>query len=147
MSVVIVVTKTVNDLRNAVSVMVICELASRIDMEFEALGVFAVFVTVLWGMGMKMLYSHIEHTATQIHTATPIFTLSDDIKQQMYDLLTMAIEDQVGNMQPPSAFDHLAGFASAFMQRKLMAQMPQNIFEGVTELDGHGQTIQEENNP
>lgn len=115
-------------------------------MEFEALGFFAVFVTVLWGMGMKMLYSHIEHTATKIDTATPIFSLSDDIKQQIYDILTMAIEDQVGNMQPPSAFDHLAGFATAFMQRKLLSQVPPNIFEGVTELAGHGQTIEEENN-
>ena len=113
-------------------------------MEIEVLGFFAVFVTVLWGMGMKMLYSHIEHTANQIDTATPIFSLSDDIKQQIYDLLTMAIEDQVGNMQPPTALDHLAGFASAYMQRKLYAA--QNIFEGVTELAGHGQTIEEENN-
>lgn len=114
-------------------------------MEIEALGFFAVFVTVLWGMGMKMLYGHIEHTAEKIGTTEHVFDLSDDIKQQMYDLLTMAIEDQVGSMAPPSALDHLAGFASMWAQRKFLGGIPQQVFEGVTEFAGHGQTIEEEN--
>ncbi len=116
-------------------------------MEFEALGFFAVFVVVLWGMGMKMLYAHIEQTAEKIGTTEHVFDLSDEIKQQMYDLLTLAIEDHVGNMSPPSAIDHLAGFASMWAQRKFLVNIPPQVFEGVTELAGHGQTIEEEYYP
>ena len=35
------------------------------------------------------------------------------------------VEDTLANMQPPSAFDHLAGAAVQFMQMKMMAGLEQ----------------------
>jgi len=116
-------------------------------MEIESLSVLAVFYTVLWGMGMKMLYSHIEHSVQLINMKAPQLSLTDELKQEFYDLLNMALEDTVGNMKMPSAFDHALGAVSSIIQGKMMNKMPQNIIEGLTTFDNHGSPYEEEDNP
>ena len=43
------------------------------------------------------------------------------LKESLSDI----VEDTLANMQPPSAFDHLAGAAVQFMQMKMMAGLEQ----------------------
>jgi len=114
------------------------------DMEIESLSVLAVFYTVLWGMGMKMIYAHIEHAVEKINMKSPKLGLTDELKQEFYDLLNMALEDTVGNMKMPTAFDHALGAISSVIQGKMMKNMPSNIIEGLTHSAGYGQEIQEE---
>ena len=120
-------------------------------MEFTTLSVFAGFVTVLWGMGMFMLAQQIQQAVRQLENLPRNeheLTLSEDIKQQLYDILMMGIDDSIGALRPPSAIDHAFGAFSAFMQAKLARQVPGNLFEGVSELmPNHGSTTQEENHP
>ena len=114
-------------------------------MEIESLSVLAVFYTVLWGMGMKMLYSQIEHSVSQINMKTPQLTLTDELKQEFYDLLNMALEDTVGNMKMPSAFDHVLGAVSQIVQAKVINKVPPNIIEGLTASEDYGSSFEEEN--
>ncbi len=117
-------------------------------MELAVLSAFAVFVVVLWGVSMRMLFVEIRNAVGQIETQEHNLDFGDDLKQQLYDLLTMAIDDSIGQLQPPSAFDHAVGAFSAFMQKKLTSPIPPNLYEGVTELaQEHGSTPEEKNNP
>jgi len=124
----------------------ICGLIVAKSMEIESLSVLAVFYTVLWGMGMKMIYGHIEHAVDKINMKSPEMSLSDELKQEFYDLLNMALEDTVGNMKMPTAFDHALGAISSVIQGKMMKNMPSNIIEGLTHSINYGEEeIQEEN--
>lgn len=115
-------------------------------MEIESLSVFAVFVTVLWGMGMRMLYSHIEHSVALINMKEPQLSLTEELKQEFYDLLTIALDDTVGNMKMPTAFDHALGAISQIVQSRMVAKIPPNIIEGLTVSEDYGRQTQEENN-
>ena len=132
---------------NALSVKAICGLIVGKSMEIESLSVLAVFYTVLWGMGMKMIYAHIEHAVEKINMKTPALSLTDELKEEFYDLLNMALEDTVGNMKMPTAFDHALGAISSVIQGKVMKNMPSNIIEGLTHSPDHGSPFEEENNP
>jgi uncharacterized protein YjeT (DUF2065 family) len=120
-------------------------------MEYELLSVFAGFVTVLWGMGMYMLSQQIRQAVSEIENIPRTeheLTLSEEIRQQIYDLLVMGIDDSIGALKPPTAFDHAVGAFSAFMQKKLSQQIPPNLFEGATELMAdYGNPSEEENHP
>ena len=131
----------------APSAKAICGLIVAKNMEIESLSVLAVFYTVLWGMGMKMIYAHIEHAVEKINMKTPKMSLTDELKQEFYDLLNMALEDTVGNMKMPTAFDHALGAVSSIIQGKVMKNMPSNIIEGLTASADHGSPFEEENNP
>ena len=142
-------TKISNLVPNVRSVMVICELTNRIDMngdDFTALSVFAGFMVVLWAVGMRMLYSEIRHQVDLINLQSPELELNDEIKQALYDLMHMALDDTVGNIQMPTAMDHLMGFGAQFLQRKFLNDVPPNIIEGVAGLAGHGQEEWQEEN-
>lgn len=140
------VTKTARFQPSVASAMVICELFAPNDMEYVLLSAFAGFVTVLWGLGMKMLYSELAHQVAQINMKEPQLSLSDEIKQELYDLLSMALDDTVGNMKMPNAWDHLLGAASAFAQKKFMSGIDSNVIEGLSHLADHGNSqIEEEN--
>ena len=145
----IAATKISNQVRNVQSVMVICELTNRIDMngdDFTALSVFAGFMVVLWAVGMRMLYSEIRHQVDLINLQSPELELNDEIKQALYDLMHMALDDTVGNIQMPTAMDHLMGFGAQFLQRKFLSDVPPNIIEGVATLAAHGQEERQEEN-
>jgi len=139
----IVATNSSRRRPGAGNVMVICELTNRTDMEtadFGMLSVFAGFVMVLWGIGMRMLYSELSHQAERIQLKEPAIAVSAEMKQELYDLITMALDDVVGQIQMPTAADHAMGALSTWIQHKIARSVPGNIIEGVTELAGHGQT-------
>ena len=102
---------------------------------------------MLWGFGIKLLYAHIEQQAKIIEMKTPELSLTESIKQEIYDLLNMALEDTVGNIQMPNAWDHAIGAVSQIIQSKMMSNLPPNLIEGLEDSLGHGRTTQEEENP
>lgn len=57
-----------------------------------------------------------------------------DISEMIQD----AIEDAMGNVQMPTAMDHIAGFASMFLQQKLLNSAPPIVAEGLSALNEHG---------
>lgn len=54
------------------------------------------------------------------------------------DQIQDAIEDALGSVQMPTAMDHIAGFASMFLQQKLLNQVPPAMAEGLSALNEHG---------
>jgi len=50
---------------------------------------------------------------------------SPELFKNLKDSVSEVVEDALENMQPPSAFDHLAGAAVQFMQMKMMAGLEQ----------------------
>ena len=50
---------------------------------------------------------------------------SPDLLSTLKDSVSEVVEDAIENMQPPTAFDHLAGAAVQFMQMKMMAGLEQ----------------------
>lgn len=115
-------------------------------MEIDSLGIFAVFVVALWGMGMRLIAQRIDYAIDNLDRKSHTFELSEDLKQQLYDILGLAIEDSIGNIQPPSALDHAIGAFSTFMQHRMMRSMPPNIIEGAAELmSDYGEAQVEEN--
>ena len=143
----IVATDPRNVLQGVQGVKVICELFVRKNMEITTISVFAGFMTVLWGIGMRMLSNEIRYSVDKINSNSTELSFTQEIKQELYDLLTLALDDTVGNMQMPSAMDHAIGALSSFMQHKLLNQVP-NLKEGLSDLTGYGQeTNQEENTP
>ena len=115
-------------------------------MEITILGVFAGFMTVLWGIGMRMLYSEISHAVDKINMKTPAFSLTGEIKQELYDLLTLALDDTVGNIQMPSTSDHIFGALSSFMQHKFGGGLP-NLNIPSMMSDHYGQETNQEEDP
>jgi hypothetical protein len=53
------------------------------------------------------------------------------------EMIQEAIEDAMSTVQMPTAMDHIAGFASMFLQQKMMAQVPPGIAEGLSALNEH----------
>lgn len=116
-------------------------------MEITVLGVFTGFIVVLWGLGMRLLSNEIKLAVKEIEQTAPVLSLDQTIKQELYDLLTIALDDTVGQMNIPSWKDHLFGAAMPFLQNKLMGAVPgpaRNIIEGVTDLDIHGSPPEQE---
>jgi len=64
--------------------------------------------------------------------------LDDDFKQQLYDLMTMALEDTVGNIEMPNWKDHLAGAFMPMLQNRFFGGV-NNLDKGLSSLAGYGQ--------
>jgi len=59
---------------------------------------------------------------------------SPGLLKNLRESVSEVVEDALENMQPPSAFDHLAGAAVQFMQMKMMAaheMLPQPLADMV----------------
>ena len=54
------------------------------------------------------------------------------------DQIQDAIEDAMGNVQMPTAFDHIAGFATMFLQNKILNAAPPVVAAGLNALNEHG---------
>jgi hypothetical protein len=53
------------------------------------------------------------------------------------DMIQDAIDDAMGQVQMPTAMDHIAGFASMFLQQKLMQGAPPIVADGLNALNEH----------
>lgn len=67
------------------------------------------------------------------------FHITEEIEQKVYDLLQMAIEDSIGNMEQPSAKDHLVGGVMQLVLQRFGGLDNLNLIkDGLTSM-GHGQ--------
>jgi len=61
----------------------------------------------------------------QIHNKIEGLNDSPELLTSLKNSMTEIIEDTLENLQPPTAFDHIAGAAVQFMQMKMMGTMEQ----------------------
>jgi hypothetical protein len=101
---------------------------------------------VLWGYSMRNISLQIAE-ATQ--EAPDWSSLIAEVKELIpevpsagqFDIGEMvqdAIEDAMGNVQMPTALDHIAGFATMFLQQKMMQTAPPAVAAGLNALNEHG---------
>lgn len=100
-------------------------------------------VAGVFGVGLLLLAWYISGIREELSLKSDenrldLFPFTEEFKQQLYDLMQMALEDTVGNIQPPSAFDHLAGFGVQFLQNKMMGGMGPLFNDGMPSLT-HGE--------
>jgi len=101
---------------------------------------------VLWGYSMRNISLQIAQ-ATQ--EGPDWSSIIDEVKElipssmpgsggDFSEMIQDAIEDALGQVQMPTAMDHIAGFASMFLQQKLLQNAPPGIAEGLSALNEHG---------
>jgi len=87
----------------------------------------------LLGLGVALafgrLFSHLKDLEGRLNVPDIVdipFTL-DDVKESLIDI----VEDTLSNMNPPSAFDHIAGAIAQMIQAKTMKSMGLNALPPV----------------
>jgi len=101
---------------------------------------------VLWGYSMRNISLQIAQASQEAPDWTAIIS---EVKElipgpesksalDFSELIQDAIEDALGSVQMPTAMDHIAGFASMFLQQKFLNSVPPGIAEGLNHLNEHG---------
>jgi len=100
---------------------------------------------VLWGYSMRNISLQIAQVTQEapdwssiISEVKELIPESSSQAMDFGDMIQDAIDDAMGQIQMPTAMDHIAGFASMFLQQKMMAQVPPVIAEGLSALNEHG---------
>jgi len=117
-----------------------------ISVEIWVFGVCFGLLGVLWGYSMRNISLQIAQVTQE---APDWSSLISEVKElipeipstgqlDIGEMIQDAIEDAMGNVQMPTAMDHIAGFASMFLQQKMMAAVPPVIAEGLSALNEHG---------
>ena len=123
------------------SVKIICELCEASNMQdFIVLGLYAGILTVVLGVimwHMTQLQTKIDNGLTTILSRSS--GLTDDFKQDLYDLLSMALEDTVGNIKLPSATDHIFGAVSQLVASRFGGLDPRNLINDGIGSEDYGQ--------
>jgi hypothetical protein len=108
--------------------------------ELMVLGLYAGILTVVLGIimwHMTQLQTKIDNgLATILSSSTG---LTDDFKQDLYDLLHMALEDTVGNMKLPNAMDHIVGGLSQLVASRFGGMDPRNLINDAMSSPGYGE--------
>jgi len=101
---------------------------------------YAGLLTVVLGIVVYHITSmkhQIENVATKLSTSGGV---SDDLKQEIYDLLTMSLEDTIGNMALPTWRDHLMGGLMPLIQSRFSQLDPRNLIkDGIESNEDHGE--------
>ena len=80
-----------------------------------------------------------ELLAKMAEISAPGFQISDDFKQELYDLMHMALEDTVGSMNIPTAKDHLVGGIMSLVQSRLGGFDPRSVLNDAIASAGYGE--------
>lgn len=88
-------------------------------------GLYALFLGCggLLAWAFQTLSHRLNALEAKIEAKIDASTNSPEILTTLKDSLTEVIEATLENMQPPTAFDHIAGAAVQFMQMKMMSTM------------------------
>ena len=108
--------------------------------DFMVLGLYAGVLTVVLGVimwHMTQLQTKIDNGLTTILSRST--GLTDDFKQDLYDLLSMALEDTVGNIKLPSATDHIFGAVSQLVASRFGGLDPRNLINDGISSEDYGQ--------
>lgn len=113
--------------------------------DFVLLSIYAGMLTVVLGIviwHITGISKEIKQTTTEIrkdHGGIP-----EEIKQEIYDLLTMSLEDTIGNMELPTWKDHLMGGLMPLIQSRFAQLDPRNLIkDGIESIEDYGSQAQE----
>ena len=81
---------------------------------------FSVFIATLFGLFKLLSKALIEFKADFTKAETQSFPDFEELKDSLLDL----VHNTIAEMQPPTAFDHLAGIVAQYAQAKIMNMMP-----------------------
>lgn len=94
---------------------------------------------VLW-LVMYQVSSIRQELTSKLDNLSPgSFQLPDDFKQNMYDIMQMALEDTVGQMNIPTAKDHLVGGIMSLIQARMGGFDPSNLIKDAIGSTGYGE--------
>ncbi len=112
-----------------------------------ALGIFGVLLGVAWWTSLKLVRMEIQQNSPQLepmlaqliteiqHIAPAELPDLSDIGASIKDTIQDTVEEVLGDMHVPTGMDHILGALSAFVQAKLMNQMPPGIPEALATLN------------
>jgi len=117
-----------------------------ITVEIWVFGVCFGLLGVLWGYSMRNISLQIAEVSQEAPDWTALVAEVKELipgknsehMPDFSDLIQDAIEDALGQVQMPTAMDHIAGFASMFLQQKFLNSAPPGIAEGLSALNEHG---------
>jgi len=104
---------------------------------------------VLWGYSMRNISLQIAQATQEAPDWSAIIAevkeilpdsaqITSGFGGDISEMIQDAIEDAMGSVQMPTAMDHIAGFASMFLQQKFLNAAPPGIVEGLSALNEHG---------
>jgi hypothetical protein len=73
------------------------------------------------------------------------FSLGDDFKQELYDIMQMALEDTVGQMNIPTAKDHIVGGVMSLIQSRWGGFDPRTLIKDAISSHGYGEPQEDQN--
>jgi len=113
--------------------------------DFVLLGIYAGMLTVVLGI----IVWHVSGISQEIKQATADIRndhggIPEQLKQEIYDLLTMSLEDTIGNMELPTWKDHLMGGLMPLLQSRFSQLDPRNLIkDGMGSIEDYGSKTQE----
>ena len=119
-----------------------------------ALGVFGVLLGVFWRQTIVEVKSELLKNREQasklpetIKEISELMSQSDvglpdfgDLKEELVDLVQDLFEESMGNMQMPTAQDHIFGALSNIIQHKIMQNAPPGLAEMIPALNEEAHT-------
>lgn len=117
-----------------------------ITVEIWVFGVCFGVLGVLWGYSMRNISLQIAEVSQEAPDWSAII---DEVKElipssasaekfDFSDMIQDAIEDALSSVQMPTALDHIAGFATMFLQQKLINSAPPIVADALNSLNEHG---------
>jgi len=102
-----------------------------LEVELELIAVLVLLFLLGLGVALSFgrLFSHLNVLESRLNIPVDVdipFTL-DDVRASLIDI----VEDTLSNMNPPSAFDHIAGAIAQMIQAKTMKSMGLNALPPV----------------
>ena len=97
----------------------------EVNIEFVAVLVLLFLIGTGVLMAFLRLFTHLQYLESRLNEAGGAVDIPfslDDVKDSMIDI----VEDTLKNMNPPSAFDHIAGAIAQMIQAKTMKSMGLN---------------------
>jgi hypothetical protein len=94
------------------------------EVSIELLSVLVLLFLIGSGVALAFLrlFTHLQYLEGRLNDAGSVVDIPfslDDVKDSMIDI----VEDTLKNMNPPSAFDHIAGAVAQMIQAKTMKSM------------------------
>jgi acyl carrier protein len=125
------------------------------SVELMMLGAFGVLFGAVWLYSVRLLQHELalgrDKSSTTASILEKISEVSipqldlSEIKEEFADILHDLVQDSIGNMQMPTATDHIMGAVANIIQHKFtssippeLAEMIPTLNEGVTESFSHG---------
>tara|TARA_Y100000004_G_C8953680_1_gene429762 strand:- start:2123 stop:2485 length:363 start_codon:yes stop_codon:yes gene_type:complete len=101
-------------------------------------------VAVLLGLVLWFVVSHVtgigRELTSKIDGFNPDhFQFGDDFKQELYDIMQMALEDTVGQMNIPTAKDHIVGGVMSLLQSRFGGLDPRSLIKDAISSHGYGE--------